>query len=138
MQAQPVTLSSVASYDPAGDGEEHDEDIGAATDGNPNTEWTTEGYQDFTKPGVGLVLDAGRSAELSQVVVESGEGGFQAQIKASMRRDGDFVAVSDFQDVAPGASILGIDTEGRGYRYYLVWIRLPREGGRAQISEVRT
>jgi serine/threonine-protein kinase len=136
--ARPVTLNSVASYDPDGDGEEHDEDVGAATDGNRGTEWTTENYRDFTKPGVGLVLDAGRPAELSRVVIESGEGGFEAQIKASMRRDGDFVEVSDFEDIGAAASILEVDTEGRSYRYYLVWIRLPGDGGRAQISEIRT
>jgi eukaryotic-like serine/threonine-protein kinase len=133
-----VKLTSVASYDPDGDGQEHDDDVRAATDGNRSTEWTTENYRDFTKPGVGLVLDAGRPAELSRVVIESGEGGFEAQIKASTRRDGDFVEVSDFENVGAAASILEVDTEGRSYRYYLVWIRLPADGGRAQITEIRT
>ena len=55
-----VRLQAVASFDPPpGDGEEHDERVADATDGDPATYWTTETYEAFTKPGVGLVLDAG-------------------------------------------------------------------------------
>ena len=49
----------------SGDGEEHSERVADATDGDPATYWTTETYQAFSKPGVGLVLDAGRRAPRS-------------------------------------------------------------------------
>mgnify|MGYP006178146261 CR=1 FL=1 len=29
-----------------------------------------------------------------------------------------------------------IDTGGENYRYYVIWLRLPREGGQAEINEV--
>ena len=60
--AAAVKLRAVASYDPpsdGGDGAEHDSEVPQATDGNPATAWTTEHYQSFSKPGVGIVLDAG-------------------------------------------------------------------------------
>ena len=52
------------SYDPAGDGREHDGEVPLATDGNLATYWQTEHYANpafgsLGKPGVGLVLDAG-------------------------------------------------------------------------------
>src|SRR5688500_12526569 len=52
-----VKLQGVASFDPQGDGEEHSERVQDATDGDPATYWTTERYDSFSKPGVGLVLD---------------------------------------------------------------------------------
>src|SRR5690348_12404840 len=44
-----VPLQALAGYDPQGDGTEHNELAGLATDGNPSTAWTTERYdsQDF-------------------------------------------------------------------------------------------
>ena len=59
----PIKLRAVAIYDPPpGDGSEHDDMIGNATDGDPSTYWETEEYADLhaRKPGVGIVFDAGR------------------------------------------------------------------------------
>ncbi|MCJ7754791.1 MAG: hypothetical protein MUP13_09520, partial [Thermoanaerobaculales bacterium] len=48
------------SYDPDGDGTEHDENIGKIVDGNPTTSWRTERYFDplpQLKRGVGVVVE---------------------------------------------------------------------------------
>jgi hypothetical protein len=75
-------MQGVASYDPQGDGEEHSERVQDATDRDPATYWTTERYNSFSKPGVGLVLDAGERRELSQLAVTSDTPGFTAEIRA--------------------------------------------------------
>jgi hypothetical protein len=133
--ATPVRLTADAALDPAGDGE-HDDEVQYATDRNRETYWTTENYRDFTKEGVGIVLDAQRPVALSKLIVESDEAGFPARIRASQTPSGGFVDVSVEQQVG-AQTTFEIDTGGEAYRYYLVWLRLPN-GGRAHINEVRT
>src|ERR671938_611035 len=74
----------------AGGGAEHPEAVARATDGNPTTYWYTEHYRSFSKRGVGLVLDAGRSASLRRVTLTSDGGGFQAQIQTGDSHAGAF------------------------------------------------
>jgi eukaryotic-like serine/threonine-protein kinase len=131
----PVRLAGIGAIDPAGDGE-HDAEAPQATDGNSGTFWTTQTYQSFTKEGVGLLLEANREAALSRLVVESDESGFPAKIRASSNRTGPFTDVSSEQTVGP-VTTFAVDTDGKDYRYYLVWLRLP-DGGRAHINEVRS
>jgi serine/threonine protein kinase len=126
-------LSALADFDPEGDGREHPEDVPAATDGDPATYWTTEGYSSFQKSGVGLVLDAGRRVDLKRVAVRSDEPGFQAEIRASNLPDAGFVRVSGVQTVGAQTAF---PLEGEDeYRYYLLWITDPN--GRAHVNEVR-
>ena len=132
----PVQLQGLTAYDPEGDGSEHGEVAHLATDHDPATAWNTEHYGNFTKRGVGLVLQAPKAVALSKLTVQSTGSSFDAQIKAGAASGGPFTAVSgDFQPV--GASkTFSIDTHGKKYRYYLVWLKLPFEGGQAKISEV--
>jgi eukaryotic-like serine/threonine-protein kinase len=127
-----VHLTAVADYDPFGDRTEHPQDVPAATDGNPSTYWTTETYQSFSKPGVGIVVDAGRSVELSELTVLSDTPGFTAKIRASNRADGGFVDVSNDETVERRTTFA---LAGGRHRYYLVWITNPN--GHAHIDEVR-
>ena len=85
----PAAVTAVASYDPDGDGQEHPEAVARATDKDPSTYWTTESYESFsqTKPGVGLVLDAGETAP-EQLVVRSSTPGFTAEIRSGTRPRG--------------------------------------------------
>jgi eukaryotic-like serine/threonine-protein kinase len=126
-------LSALADFDPEGDGREHPEDVPAATDGDPATYWTTEGYRSFQKSGVGLVLDAGGSVDLEALVVRSDEPGFQAEVRASNRPDAGFVTVSGMQTVG-AQTVFPLAGEDE-YRYYLLWITDPN--GRAHVNEVR-
>jgi eukaryotic-like serine/threonine-protein kinase len=136
--SKPVQLQGLTAYDPEGDNSEHDDDAGEATDGNPSTAWTTEQYRPggFTKGGVGLVLQAPRRIGLGSMTVDGTGTLFNAVIEASDTLDGGFVPVSGRKDVS-GPTTFSIDTHGRNYRYYIVWLRLPSHEGQAAISEVR-
>jgi hypothetical protein len=131
-----VRLQALTAYDPIGADGEHGEKANLATDRDPETGWDTEQYNDFTKDGVGLVVQAPRAVALSRLTVAS-PGGYEALIRASNSSTGDFVDVSgDWQAVASPRTGFKIDTKGKDYRFYLIWLRLPRSGGQAEINEV--
>jgi serine/threonine protein kinase len=135
--SEAVQLQALSAYDPPpGDGTEHDDDAHFATDGDRATSWDTEHYSNFTKGGVGLVLQTPQAVALSKLTVESIGSNFDAQIKAGNVSTGGFVDVSgDFQPVG-SSKTFSVDTNGRKYRYYVIWLKLPFDGGQAQISEV--
>ena len=136
--AKPVQLQGVLGYDPEGDNHDEHTDVAAlATDGNPGTAWKTEEYNTggFTKTGVGLVLKAAHPVALRELTVHGSGTPFSAVIQASDSRDGGFVTVSDRKDVA-GPVTFKIDTHGKKFAYYMVWLRLPSQEGQAFINEV--
>ncbi|HEY2074180.1 MAG TPA: hypothetical protein VGG88_11450, partial [Gaiellaceae bacterium] len=115
----------------------HANTASAATDGNPGTSWYTQIYATPSfgnlKPGLGLVVDAGRSTKLAALTVQTPTPGFVAQIQAGDSPQGPFT------DDSPAQTVNGSTTftlSGKTARYYVVWItRLP-PGGKAEISEV--
>ena len=130
----PVRLQAVDAYDPVGGDGEHNSELAEATDGDSTTDWRTETYDDFTKDGVGLVLRAPNAVALSKLTIRA-EPGFTAEIQAGNAPDGPFKAVSNEQE-SGAATTFDVDTKDRAYRYYVVWLSLPREGGQAHIYEV--
>jgi eukaryotic-like serine/threonine-protein kinase len=130
-------LTASAAYDPEGTGGEHDAEVPRATDGNPNTYWTTEDYETggFTKSGVGIVLESKPAAALSRLTVTTDTPGFPAKIRASNSPSGDFVDVSPEKPVG-STTTFDLDTKDKAYRYYLIWLRLP-DGGAAHVNEAR-
>jgi serine/threonine-protein kinase len=116
-----VELQGVASFDPPpGDDEEHSERVQDATDGDPATYWTTEEYTSFTKPGVGLVLDAGEPRELSQIAVTTDTPGFTAEIRAGDSPEGPFDTVLGPSRTVGESTIWDLD--GSEAQYFAVWI----------------
>ena len=134
--SEAVQLQGAGAFDPIGGDGEHDSAAGNATDHDQQTFWDTEHYDNFQKDGVGLVLRAPRATALSRLTVHSVGTAFDAQIKGGSSPTGPFTDLTgDFQPV--GASkAFGIDTNGKKYLYYMVWLKLPFEGGQAKISEV--
>ena len=128
-----VTLRAVTDYDPEGGDGEHPEDVPGATDGDASTYWTTETYADFSKSGVGIVLDAGSAVGLARLVVTSDTPGFTAEIRAGDRRQGPFDPVSEGQQVGRRTSF-ELETDGER-RFYLVWITDPNTT--AHVNEAR-
>ncbi len=56
----PITIVGAFSFDPFGDGEEHEELVGSSIDGDFGTSWKTESYLDplpLQKQGVGLAIE---------------------------------------------------------------------------------
>jgi eukaryotic-like serine/threonine-protein kinase len=134
-----VPVRAVATYDPFGDRTEHDEAISRATDGDPASYWTSEGYSDFTKEGVGLVVDAGSERRLASLSVTSDLPGWTAEIRAGDSRESFEAAatVGQPQEVGERATW---EFDAAPARYYLIWItQLARDSGgkeRAHINEV--
>ena len=117
-----LPLEAVATRDPEGDGNEHDELIANATDGNPDSYWTTEGYDLGLgkKSGVGLVLDVGQAVEVAEVRVVSDTPGFTAEIQAADSAGGPFTQVASPVEVSD-AHTFALQPETSA-RYFVVWI----------------
>jgi eukaryotic-like serine/threonine-protein kinase len=128
-----VKLTAIADYDPQGDGTEHPEAVPRATDGDPSTFWTTETYTTFAKPGVGLILDAGKEVEIEHLQIASDEPGFTAEILAGNNSSGGFVPYSEEQEIGSRTTLELAG--GKSYRYYVIWITDPNR--HAHINEVR-
>jgi eukaryotic-like serine/threonine-protein kinase len=138
---QPVRVSAVRSWDPFGDNkEENPASVPNATDGDPGTYWSTESYDAtlaaLDKPGVGIVLDAGRDHPLATVRIRSDTPGFAAVIKTGTAETGPF-------DPASASRLVGSDTtftlaSGTHGRYLLIWITALAHPDRyrAHINEV--
>jgi serine/threonine-protein kinase len=137
--AAAVHVKGVNAFDPLGDGQEHGDRAGLATDRDGNTYWETEHYQSapsLGKAGVGLVLDAGSPVQLHRLGIATSTPGFVASIKAGNSESGPFDAT-----VAPQRTVNGqtqyVITATRDYRYYLIWItRLGPNYNTARINEV--
>ena len=130
-----VRVEAVSAYDPEGTGGEHDSEVPLATDGNAATFWRTENYEDFTKSGVGIVVEAKPAAALDKLTVTTDSSDFPAKIRASNSPGGGFVDVSGEETVS-GTTTFDLDTKDKAYSYYLVWLRLP-DGGTAHVNEVK-
>ena len=133
--SRPVPLTAVAAYDPPpGDGTEHDDTVGNATDGDPATYWNTEHYDGgLNKPGVGLVLDAGAPKRLTKLLVRTDTPGFSATIKSSNSSSGGFAPVSKSQTAAFNTTFA---LSGGSARYYLVWITDLGPNSSVELNEV--
>jgi eukaryotic-like serine/threonine-protein kinase len=133
-----VHLRAIAAYDPYGGDGEHDDDAPKATDGNTSTYWPTESYRtapELGKPGVGLVLDAGKAVQLHHVGLTTSTPGLTAEILAGDLPGGPFDAVVGASQTVSGRADFTI-ADGR-HRYYVVWITRLGPGFRnAHIDEV--
>lgn len=135
--AAKIDLRGISGYDPDGDHTEHDSIAPLATDGKTSTYWNTEHYQVFSKPGVGLLLDAGRPASPHGITVDTETPGFTAEIEAGNDRSGaDFHRVSASR-VVSGSTTFPLDLHS-SLRYYVVWItKLPAGVESVELNEVR-
>ena len=135
---------SVRAFDPPpGDGGEDDGAVPNAIDADPGTAWNTEGYDtpDFggIKPGVGLLVDLGRSVRVSQVELGLVPGA-DVELRAADTLAPD---LSGFPVVArvtgaPAVTRL-VPPQPVTARYFVVWLtRLPKQGARFRgtVSEM--
>jgi serine/threonine-protein kinase len=133
-----VHLTGVGAWDPDGTGGEHGEDAPKATDGNVDTYWTTQRYDDapsLGKPGVGVVLDAGTEVDPGKLGVVTDTPGFTAVIRAGDSPTGPFRTVSASQQVGGQAVFRLHDAKAR---YFVVWITELGAGYRfAHVNEVK-
>jgi serine/threonine-protein kinase len=140
-----VALQEANDFDPAGDGEEHPDEVGLAIDGNPTrTAWTTETYDqaDYGKEGVGLYVDAGRPVVATALQLRTPDPGWEFDVYASNDQPETLV---EWTSIASGEQArrrqeVSLDTAGNEFRHYLIWSTVPAEtedGYGASISDVR-
>jgi serine/threonine-protein kinase len=135
--AEPKALPAT-SFDPEGDKEENQPSVAAVADGDPNTAWKTDRYNDNfpkLKSGVGVYLDLGHSQKVRGVKVAATPG-YVAEILVADRPSPDLAGWGKPRAVGgTGTFTLG----GVPGRYVLVWFTsLPQtEGGyKAEVSEI--
>jgi serine/threonine-protein kinase len=146
-QIERVSLSgdAIDDFDPApGDASESPESVGNVIDGNPSTVWSTETYQfQFGDPdqklGVGLTIDAGEPVAAQRLDIVTSTPGWDAEVYAandvpdSIEGWGEPIGAEN--DLGEEEAI-GLDTGGKEYTHYLLWITSLPEGGRAEIAEL--
>ena len=133
-----IKLVAVGPYDPPpGDGTENDTQVANAVDGNAATFWSTEHYtHGFFKPGVGIVLDAGRRRHIARVLVGTDDVGSRAEIQLADQPTGPYRAASADRPLR-GTTAFPLKAGASG-RYILVWVTaVPSATGEAHITEVR-
>ena len=74
-EGEPLAILNAAGFDPPpGDGVEHNAEVQRVYDGDPETMWTTEGYNDENfggvKDGVGLTVDLGQQQQINSVTLQ--------------------------------------------------------------------
>ncbi|HVE68908.1 MAG TPA: protein kinase [Solirubrobacteraceae bacterium] len=140
-----LSQNAASDHDPYGTGSsgEHPEQKGLALDRDVSTFWSTERYEGGlgSKPGVGLYVDAKPGVAARALTIRTPEPGFRAGVYAT--DSGPPREIADWNVVAPARTVteqqqrFDLDTGGRTYRWYLVWITKLADGqGQAKIAEV--
>jgi serine/threonine-protein kinase len=154
---EPVQLSQTAAHDynPFGTGPENRDLIQNVVDNDPNTTWSTETYYEGTLKkaggtGAGLYLDAAPGVLAKAIEIKTPTPGFAAQVYGANNINlslqyGDPTPLTargwqgpiGASQLVHGGDRIGLNTGGRRFRYYLLWLStLPPGMQRATISDV--
>jgi hypothetical protein len=147
-----ATIVAAKDFDPepAGNGEEHPDEVKNTYDGKPSTTWTTQSYKNRPdlggqKPGVGIWYDLGQATNVSQVTVTLvGDGtNIELMVPADPSAATAPATVKDWKSVAKvdeaGDSAVLKPATPSQTRFVLVWLTsLPKDGSayRGEIAEV--
>ncbi|MGV9385596.1 protein kinase family protein [Nonomuraea sp. NPDC003707] len=133
-EAQTVKPKKAQGFDPLGDNNEKPEMADLAIDGKPGTLWKTERYTSADlgnlKKGVGLLLDMGKSMQISDVVATlSDASGASVELKVGDSPDLSALKTVATAKNAAGKTTLTPDQPATG-QYVLIWFtRVPMDGG---------
>jgi eukaryotic-like serine/threonine-protein kinase len=133
---------AASDYDPQGDNRESPEAARNAIDGNRGTNWNTEtyqgGFEGSSKSGVGLYVDAGRPIPARGLTLATSTPRFKAAVYGSETVPAN---LRGWTRLSPTATVnqdhtFRWRTNGRLYRYYLLWLTELPEGGKAAVQEL--
>jgi serine/threonine-protein kinase len=140
---------SAQAYDPLGDRTENSEQARFAVDRDRNTTWSTERYDGGVlnkpgsdQPGVGLIIDTKPEVAARRLRILTTTPGWTAEVYASAAGvpaqwpSDQWVKVATSFDVVKDRVKVDLDTAGKAFRYYLIWITKVPPQGKASISEV--
>ena len=132
-----IHLAAVSDFDPYGDDRtEHAADVPKATDGDRSSAWTTSSYYSgLGKPGVGIIVDAGKPVALRKVTVLTDTPGYRAQIRTTSSTTGPLGTVDSPTRTVSGTTAFPLN--GATSRYYVIWITDLGGLRQAHINEVR-
>jgi serine/threonine-protein kinase len=136
-------ISEAVAFDPEGDGGENDKRISLAVDGDPETAWRTERYQDAAirvKTGVGLYVTLKEATKLSQLVVDSPSSGWTAAAYVFEGEPPTDIAgwgepLNMQKDIPAGDTTF--DLGGRKGSAVLLWFTHVGSDRRVEISELK-
>ncbi|MFI6604357.1 protein kinase family protein [Nonomuraea sp. NPDC050536] len=132
---QVVKPAKASGFDPLGDGDEKSEIADLTIDGKPSTFWKTDAYNSAElgnlKPGVGLLLDMGKSVQVSDVVATlGGASGGAVELKVGDRPELNALKTVATNKDASGKITLTPSQPASG-QYVLIWFtRLPADAGK--------
>ncbi len=132
--AETVKPDRARGFDPLGDGDEKPDLAKLAIDGKPSTLWKTETYTSADlgrlKDGVGLLLDMGKSVQISDVVATLSDApGANVELKVGDSADLDSLKTVATKKNAAGKTTLTPDETASG-QYVLIWFtRVPTDAG---------
>ena len=130
-EVAPWEIEETTVFDPSQPGAgDNREQADRASDGDPQTAWATEIYEDRTfggeKPGVGIVFDLGEPREVRSVVLELARGGIDVELYARDDPPSEArgltswgeprVAMSDIQQRQP------FSLSPTSQRYWMIWV----------------
>ncbi len=139
--AHVLGFSSVAPFDPYGDGHENDSGLPLAADDKTDTAWKSEAYRypagGLGKPGVGMLFDLGSEQTVTGFRLQTPFPGYRFTVivgddpyAMAQGARGMFTAGSDMREAITPATA----------RYVLLWITsvVPtNDGNRAEVGEFR-
>ncbi|MEV4167985.1 protein kinase family protein [Nonomuraea sp. NPDC049709] len=132
--AESVKPDKARGFDPLGDGDEKSDMAKLAIDGKPSTLWKTETYTSADlgrlKDGVGLLLDMGKSMQISDVVATLSEAqGATVELKVGDSPELGALKTVATKKNAAGKTTLTPEQAARG-QYVLIWFtRVPTDAG---------
>ncbi|MEU6716960.1 protein kinase family protein [Nonomuraea sp. NPDC046802] len=135
-----VKPKDAKGFDPLGDGDEKSNLAKFAIDGKPSTLWKTETYDNADlgglKKGVGLLLDMGKSMQISDVVVTLADTpGASVELKVGDSADLDSLKTVATEKNAAGKTTFTPEQSASG-RYVLIWFTRVASDFRGTIYEV--
>lgn len=135
-----ITVTSVESFDPLGDGIEGDRGLGNLIDGDPSTVWSTDAYPDpfpLVKAGVGVALEVrGTPARLR---IEAMSPGTVATLHWRDQASPNLAEWDVLQRFEATTDPIELALPERSGGVWLVWlVQLPLDGRsyRASIGEI--
>jgi serine/threonine-protein kinase len=124
--ASELPIADVLAFDPAGDDHENDDAADRVNDGDPASEWSTEGYDNpiiRLKPGVGIVLNLEGQSTLDELRVTSGNTAWAAEVYVQPQAATDLAGWGE--PVARGTDLgaeATFDLEGAEGGSVLLWL----------------
>ncbi|HSP37526.1 MAG TPA: protein kinase family protein [Frankiaceae bacterium] len=139
-----LTLTSVRSFDPQGDGAEQESTVPLAHDGDQATGWTTDTYRTSNfgnlKSGVGLRIDFGSAEKVQSARLAFAQAGQSVELRAGDSESADIGSYPVVaQVVGAGKDVELTPTQAAAHRYWVVWVtQLPQtdRGFRAELDEM--